>query len=318
MKIGLIGPGAIGLHYAGLLARTGANLHVLARSDYTTLKSHGIQLVQIDLQQPKKLQTSHRIRPAQVSRVAQELGPMDWVIVAAKSTYNSALISELQHLVQAGKTQILSLQNGMGNAEFFADNFPKNNIICGLCFICVNRTAPGVVENYHTGHVEFGSFQDTWPSAVQAIAEIFELAGIKSIQSHKLEASLWRKLCWNIPFNGLAIIAGGLTTDKILANPDLCARAHALMEEVQTAACLAGYQIGDDFLQKQFEVTHKMGAYRPSSLIDFQAGRTVEVEAIWEIPLQRGNELGASMPELTQLVKELRRACSNPVIASNN
>ena len=54
MKIGLIGPGAIGLHYAGLLASAGAKVHVLARSDYTALKRHGIQLVQIDVQQPKQ------------------------------------------------------------------------------------------------------------------------------------------------------------------------------------------------------------------------------------------------------------------------
>lgn len=318
MKIGLIGPGAIGLHYAALLAHSGANLHILARSDYTVLKRQGIQLVQVDVKQPNRLETRRRIRLAQISRKAQEIGPMDWVIVAAKSTYNSALLSELRHLVQSKKTHILSLQNGMGNAEYLATHFPENPIICGLCFICVNRTAPGVVENYHPGHVEFGSFQDAWPSAVQTIAEIFKLAGIKTIQSPKLEASLWRKLCWNIPFNGLAIVAGGYTTNRILADSDLYARARALMEEVQTAARLAGYQIGDNFLQKQFEVTHKMGAYRPSSLIDFQAGRAVEVEAIWEIPLKRGIELGASMPELTQLVKELRRTCFKPTIASDN
>ena len=48
-----------------------------------------------------------------------------------------------------------------------------------------------------------------------------------------------------------------------------------------------------------------MGAYRPSSLIDFQAGRAVEVEAIWEIPYNAEKIGGASMPELTQLVKSL-------------
>lgn len=312
MRIGLIGPGAIGLHYAGLLASIGAKVHVLARSDYTALKSNGIQLVRVDVQQRRRLRKQDRIRPAQISRVAQEIGPMDWVIVAAKSTYNAALLGDLHHLVESRKTIILSLQNGMGNAEYLAKHFPDNPIVCGLCFICVNRTAPGVVENYHPGHVEFGSFQDAWTKALQSIVNTFKRAGIKVIESQQLEASLWRKLCWNIPFNGLSIVAGGCTTDQIVASPDLCARARALMHEVQTAASLAGHQIGDDFLQKQFELTRGMGAYRPSSLIDFQAGRAVEVEAIWEIPLQRGKNLGAAMPELTQLVQELRHACSPP------
>ena len=137
----------------------------------------------------------------------------------------------------------------------------------------------------------------------------FQLTGIKTITSQQLEASLWRKLCWNIPFNGLSVVAGGFTTDQILANPDLYARANALMQEVQAAARRAGHPIGDDFLQQQFDVTHGMGAYRPSSLIDFQAGRAVEVEAIWEIPLLRGQNLGASMPELVRLVAALRCCC---------
>lgn len=310
MKIGLIGPGAIGLHYAGLLASVGAKLHILARSDYATLMRDGIQLVRVDAQQPNKLREQRCVQPTQISRLAPEIGPMDWVIVAAKSTYNRALLSDLQHLVQPRKTIILSLQNGMGNAEYFASHFPNNPIVCGLCFICVNRTAPGVVENYHPGQVEFGSFQDAWPSAVRTIITAFQLAGVKTILSQQLEASLWRKLCWNIPFNGLSIVAGGCTTDQILANPDVCARARILMQEVQAAASLAGHQISDDFLQQQFEITRGMGAYRPSSLIDFQAGRAVEITAIWEIPLQRGEKLGAAMPELTQLVQELRDTCS--------
>jgi 2-dehydropantoate 2-reductase len=310
MKIGLIGPGAIGLHYAGLLASAGAKLHILARSDYAALMLNGIQLVRVDAQQPNKLREQRCVQPAQISRLAHEIGPMDWVIVAAKSTYNRALLSDLRHLIQPRKTIILSLQNGMGNAEYFASHFPNNPIVCGLCFICVNRTAPGVVENYHPGQVEFGSFQDTWPSAVRTIITAFQLAGVKTILSQQLEASLWRKLCWNIPFNGLSIVAGGCTTDQILANPDVCARARILMQEVQAAASLAGHQISDDFLQQQFEITRGMGAYRPSSLIDFQAGRAVEIAAIWEIPLQRGEKLGAAMPELTQLVQELRDTCS--------
>ena len=309
MDVGLIGPGAVGLYCSGLLASAGARLHVLARSDFVALKHAGIQLLRVDPKQPASPLKKRVVRPTRVSRDAQSLGLMDCVIVAAKSTYNTALLEELKQMVRPGKSIILLLQNGMGNAEYFATHFPDNPIVCGLCFICVNRTAPGVVENYHPGYVEFGSFEDAWPSALQAVVGAFQLTGIKTITSQQLEASLWRKLCWNIPFNGLSVVAGGFTTDQILANPDLYARANALMQEVQAAARRAGHPIGDDFLQQQFDVTHGMGAYRPSSLIDFQAGRAVEVEAIWEIPLLRGQNLGASMPELVRLVAALRCCC---------
>ena len=75
MKIGLIGPGAIGLHYAGLLASAGAKLYMFGRSDYSALKRNGIQLVQIDVQQPKKLRNTPSYSAAQISRLHKKSGP---------------------------------------------------------------------------------------------------------------------------------------------------------------------------------------------------------------------------------------------------
>ncbi|MDP4693171.1 MAG: 2-dehydropantoate 2-reductase, partial [Opitutales bacterium] len=101
---------------------------------------------------------------------------------------------------------------------------------------------------------------------------------------------------------------GGITTDKILADPELARRVRSLMEEVQSAAALAGYAISDSFLQGQIDVTTTMGAYQPSSLIDFLDGRAVEVEGIWGEPLRRGQALGAAMPELVKLYGEILAA----------
>lgn len=304
----LVGPGAVGLYYGGRLAEAGAALHVLARSDAPALQSQGITLRQVD-PSTYELLSERRIEPAQVSTDPQAIGPVDCVLVTAKSTYNQKLIDDLHPLVEPGRTVILTLQNGMGNAEFFARHFPDNPILCGLCFICVNRTAPAVVENYHPGRVEFGSLGDAWPEQVAAVVECFNHAGVKGVASESLDASLWRKLCWNIPFNGLSIAAGGWTTDRLLAEPELKARARRLMEEVREAAALSGHVIPDKFIQGQFDVTEQMGAYQPSSLIDYLAGRPVEVEAIWGEPLRRGAALGAAMPELSRLVDELRAAC---------
>jgi len=116
-----------------------------------------------------------------------------------------------------------------------------------------------------------------------------------------LDEARWRKLVWNIPFNGLAIAAGGLTTDRICADPRLATRVRELMAEVQRAAAAFGHVIADEFLQRQFEVTPAMGAYQPSSLVDFRAGREVEVEAIWGEPLRRAQRAGVAMPALAAL-----------------
>jgi 2-dehydropantoate 2-reductase len=300
----LVGPGAIGLYYGGLLAKSGIDLQVLARSDAAALRADGIVIRMVD-PRSGQLNATYVVRPASVETEATAIGMVDLVVVTAKATANLDLVSSLRALVEPGRTTLLTLQNGMGNAEFLAKQFPDNPILSGLCFVCVNRIASGVVENYLPGRVEIGSLGDAWPKESAAMVSAFTMAGVKANLSPVMDAALWRKLCWNVPFNGLAIAAGGITTDLILANPVLAERARRLMAEVQAAAASCGHQIADSFLQGQFDVTAKMGAYRPSSLIDYLDGRVVEVEAIFGEPLRRGQTMGLEMPELAQLYAEL-------------
>lgn len=301
----LVGPGAVGLYYGGCIAQAGRQLAVLARSDVQALEAHGIRIAMVD---PASGQTLKSIQ-APLEYVAREAGampPVDCVIVAAKSTVNEQLIEPLQSMIEPGHTAMLCLQNGMGNAEFFAGYFPENPILVGLCFVCVNRTAPGFVENYHPGRVEIGSLYNRWPEVTRSVVEVFNQAGVLTQHAETLDAALWRKLCWNVPFNGLSIAAGGITTDLILADAELTKRAGALMEEVRCAAALDGHRISDKFIEGQFTVTAKMGAYKPSSLIDYLAGKPVELKSIWGETLRRGQALGAPMRELAKLYGELK------------
>jgi 2-dehydropantoate 2-reductase len=301
----LVGPGAVGLYYGGRIAASGRKLCVLARSDASALEASGIRIAMVD---PVLGETKESIqaRLECVTREPDSMPPTDCVIIAAKSTFNEQVLQALPSIVEPGHTVILCLQNGMGNAEYLAKHFPQNPVLAGLCFVCVNRTAPGVVENYHPGRVEIGSLGDRWPEVAETVVEIFNQSGVVTSHAEKLDSALWRKLCWNVPFNGLSIAAGGITTDQILAKPELVLRARALMEEVRAAAALAGHRISDKFIESQFTVTDKMGAYKPSSLIDYLNKKPVELESIWGEPLRRGQALGAEMPELTKRNAELK------------
>lgn len=301
----LVGPGAVGLYYGGRIASEGHKLSVLARSDAAALKLHGIRIGMVD-PVSNKIKESIQASLECVECEANAMAPTDCVIVAAKSTVNEQLVALLKSIVEPRHTIILCLQNGMGNAEFFAEHFPENPILAGLCFVCVNRTEPGVVENYHPGRVEIGSLGDRWPEAAMAVVDLFNGSGVVTSHAEKLNAALWRKLCWNIPFNGLSIAAGGITTDHILSDARIVVRARALMDEVRAAASLAGHVISDKFIEGQFTVTKKMGAYKPSSLIDYLADKPVELESIWGEPLRRGQALGAEMEEVARLYGELK------------
>ena len=142
---------------------------------------------------------------------------------------------------------------------------------------------------------------------LRAVVELFLNSGVQCVAGESLAALRWRKLVWNVPFNGLSIAAGGITTDRILAEPALEREVRALMAEVIGAASRLGFAMPEGLIEQQVELTRPMGPYRPSSLIDWQAGREVEVEAIWGEPLRRAQAAGLAMPKLGMLYALLRR-----------
>ena len=302
-KIGLVGPGAIGGYYGGMLAHAGQDVHFLFHSTYEDVLRDGLSLVHHA--EGKRIS---RVELLQAYQSAEDIGPCDLVIVAAKATANDSLGGIMSPLVGAD-TSLLTLQNGMGNVENLQNLFGQSReVIGGLCFTCINRTAPGMIENLLPGYVQFGQLAGALSVRGNQIADAFADAGIKIRKADSLNEALWRKLCWNIPFNGLSIAAGGITTDLILSNPDLKQRAWDLMLEVQTVARAYDVEIEDAFLHRQFELTEPMGPYKPSSLIDFLAGKPVEVDAIWGEPLRRGISKSLAMPETERLLRELRQA----------
>jgi 2-dehydropantoate 2-reductase len=301
-KIGLVGPGAIGGYYGGMLAHAGQDVHFLFHSTYEDVLRDGLSLVHHA--EGKRVS---RVEPLQAYQSAADIGPCDLVIVAAKATANDSL-GEIMSPLVGPDTSLLTLQNGMGNVENLQNLFGQNReVIGGLCFTCINRTAPGVIESLLPGYVQFGQLAGGLTDRGNQVADAFAEARIKIRKADSLNEALWRKLCWNIPFNGLSIAAGGITTDLILSNPELKRRAWDLMFEVQKVARAYGVEIEDAFLHRQFELTEPMGPYKPSSLIDFLAGKPVEVDAIWGEVVRRGQHIGSPINEIEYLFDELTK-----------
>lgn len=298
-KIGIVGTGAIGGYYGGLLARAGEDVHFLLRSDYEAVKANGLRIVLDD-------DSDFTVNPAQAYARAEDMGPCDVVIITLKSTANT-LLSELLPPLLKEDTLLVTFQNGLGAADNLAREYGAERVLGGLCFICLNRLEPGVIKNFFPGYLSIGEYEGPPQERTRQLVKKFENAGVHTILSESLGEALWRKLFWNIPFNGLAIAAGGIPTDRILADENLEKLARTLMEEVQEAAAAYGYSIPDSFIERQFELTYPMGAYKPSSLVDYLDHRNVEVEAIFGEPLRRGQAKGAGMPHLETLYSLLKR-----------
>jgi 2-dehydropantoate 2-reductase len=318
MKIAVVGPGAVGSYYGAKLLRAGEEVHFLLRSDYDAVKRNGVIIQSPD--------GDFNARP-KCARTPGEIGQSDLVIIALKTTANDQFPILLPPLI-GPKTAVLTLQNGLGNEEALAKFVPVEKIMGGLCFVCLNRTAPGVVKHMAHGVVILGEFQ-RWPEPrTHDLATMFRNAGVNCKVSNNLIQAHWEKLIWNIPFNGLGVagVAGYdalinpeskigsrqslgpvLATDKLLSDPRWENLARELMHEVIASAGALGYKIPVTFADKQIERTRAMGAYKASTLVDFEQGRALELDALFLEPLRQANRAEAKVPRLEALCRVLQQ-----------
>jgi len=300
-RIAIVGSGALGSYYGAKLARQGSDVRFLMRADLAAVRRDGLRVIEGG--------EGWRLNSVLACGSTTEIGPVDLVVIGLKTTANSSLDELIPPLLHEG-TLLLTLQNGLGNEEYLAARWGKERVLGGLCFVCLNRVAPGVIEHYGHGTLSLGEYGRVPMERTRVLSALFSAAGVETRVVENLITERWRKLVWNIPFNGLSIAAGGRTTDLLLADDGLRAQVRALMAETIAAAATLGHQIPADFADYQIERTHPMGPYKPSSMIDWQQGRAVEVESIWGEPWRQGVAAGAVLPRLELLYHLLRHITS--------
>jgi 2-dehydropantoate 2-reductase len=234
------------------------------------------------------------------------MGACDLVLIAIKATSNADLVDLIPPLLHQ-RTMLLTLQNGLGNEEFLARHFGAERVLGGLCFICLSRTSRTAVERYDYGHITIGEFGRASQPRTHEIASEFNCSGMQCKVVENLALERWRKLVWNIPFNGLSVLAGCIDTATILGDENLQRVTLGLMEEVIDAANKCGYPLEAGDASDQIDRTKTMGAYKPSTLLDFEGGNSLEIEAIWGEPLRRAAASGAATSRL-EVVYSLLKA----------
>lgn len=318
MKIGVVGCGAVGSYYGAQLWRAGADVHFLLRSDYAVVRERGVRI-----RSPKG---DLHARPGCAAHPAQ-IGVCDLVLVALKTTANHVLSDLLPPLVGL-RTAVLTLQNGLGNEEALARVLPAEQILGGLCFVCLNRIAPGVIQHTDHGQIVIGEFGRPPEARTFALAAQFQRAGVPCEVSHDLARAHWEKLVWNIPFNGLgvagaagfeAVISGDpkpqpivaarrcLPTDELLSDPHWAALVVELMREVIAAANGLGFPVPPSHADRLLALTRTMGAYRASTLLDFEKGLPLELDSLFQEPLRQAQAAGVTMPRLQAMCAVLQR-----------
>jgi 2-dehydropantoate 2-reductase len=289
LRIAIVGSGAIGSYYGAKLAHGGSDVHFLMRGDLSEVREKGLSV--------RGEGENFRVAKVNCHNSTKDIGPCDLVLIAVKATSNADLADLIPPLLHE-RTTLVTLQNGLGNEEFLAEHFGGGRVLGGLCFICLTRISRTEIERYDYGHIVIGEYSRKPSERTHAIASQFSACGIKCGVAEDIALEHWRKLVWNIPFNGLSILAGGIDTAAILADEALHRVTLTLMREVIDAANKGGHELESAAALEQIKRTETMGAYKPSTLLDWEAGKPLEIEAIWGEPLRRAAAAGANTPRL--------------------
>jgi 2-dehydropantoate 2-reductase len=316
MKIAIVGCGALGSYYGAKLCRDGQEVHFLLRSDYDVVRRRGIFI--------RSPEGNFHVNP-KCARAPEEIGVGDVVLIGLKATANDQFARLLPPLI-GPRTAVVTLQNGLGNEEQLAKLFPPSQILGGLCFVCLNRVEPGVIQHLAHGKIVLGEFSG-WPEPrTHDIASAIRQAGVPCEVTDNLRRAHWEKLVWNIPFNGLgvasaagydAVVSGELNaqaklgaclaTDQLLNDTRWETLVREVMHEIIAAANAQNFKIDSTLAEFQIERTRKMGTYHASTLIDFERGQPLELEALFLEPLRQARATGVPVPRLTNLCRVLQQ-----------
>jgi 2-dehydropantoate 2-reductase len=297
----VIGTGAVGGFYGARLARAGVEVHFLLHSDYEHVRDHGLVVESVD--------GDFELPQVNAYGRAEDVPACDVVLLALKTTQNH-LLAELLAPAAGQRGVVLVLQNGLGIEDHVAEIVGPDRVMGGLCFLCSNKVGPGRIRHLDYGWITLGDYcPDGRPMGLtqrlRGIQGDFERAGIEVRPAGDLLLERWKKLIWNVPYNGLSVVLDA-TTAELMAGAHTRRLVEQIMVEVAVAARACGKDIEDDFIRDMLSVTVEMAPYRTSMKIDHDEGKPMEIEAIFGAPLRAARGCGVSCPRTETLYRQLK------------
>jgi 2-dehydropantoate 2-reductase len=295
----VLGVGAVGGLYGGLLAKSGYPVHFLARSDADYISQHGLRV--------DTLSGDFNLPKVQVYNDPQNMPVVDVVLVAWKTTSNDQLELVLPAIC-GPETDVLVLQNGL-DVERMAARVVGSNRVMGACvFLCSHKVGPGHIQHLDYGNIAFGEYDKAKAGRITdrllRLEAVLQSAGIDAKAVESLAAIRWKKLAWNIPFNGLSVVLQA-DTSQVMQNEGSCQLAEDLMREVVACATACGVTIPDEHIAQNLEYTRKMVPYASSMLLDYRVKRPLELDAIFGEPIRQAIMHGYHPIRVEMLYRQL-------------
>ena len=302
MKIAILGAGSLGCAMGGVLTEAGHEVWLINRhaDRVEHLRRHGL-VMRVD-------GVDRRVAVRAALR-AEEVGPVDLVIVLVKSFDTEAAIASAQALI-GPQTAVLSLQNGVGHEDILARHVDRSRIVVGRTYVGGSPLGPGhVIAGYHGKDTHIGELDGCLSQRVQRIAQVFNVAGLHTLVSQNILGTVWDKLLINVATGAITAITG-LSYGHLYAQPQLQTLGVAAVEEAMAVARARGIALSiTDPLFAWNKAGAGLGAdFKTSMLQSIEKGSVTEIDYVNGAVVALGERLGVATPvnrTLLALVKGL-------------
>ena len=297
----IVGAGAVGVFYGSQLSRAGCDVSVVARSEFDVVSENGYRITSVF--------GDYEFKPSYVFSSIEECSiKPDLILVATKALSEIRLSKLLAPLMPA---PVLLIQNGIHVEKEFHNAFPEVPLISGLAFICVSRFDSGQVTHMDYGRLKIGVYPEGRHQLADDISACFEQSSVECQVTTSIQRARWIKMVWNVPFNPLSVLNGGMTTQQILESKPYGDWVRPLMKEVQAVALAEGFDIPDSVIDKNISDTVAMKPYKTSMLLDMIAGRPLEIDAILGDYIRIAKDLLIAVPFAEQLYGDIKKIIKN-------
>jgi 2-dehydropantoate 2-reductase len=304
-RIAVVGAGALGSYFGGMLARAGCEVTLIGRQQHVDainrdgllFQSHGVD---------------ERI-PVNATTDIAAIGGARLVLFCVKSLdTDDAAAKMTPHL--APDAVVLSLQNGVDNPERISAHV-RNQVVPVLVYAAANIPALGVVKHTGGGNVVIGltNCDEAGNRLLNDIAALFIAAGVPVKISDDIDADLWIKLVMNCAYNAICAL-GGAPYGQMVAMPEIRDVMADVVNEVVQVAKAKGIALPGDIVQSAIKLADAMPQTMSSTAQDIANGRPTEIDHLNGYVVRQGEALGISTPvnralnALMKLVEQTKRS----------
>jgi 2-dehydropantoate 2-reductase len=289
-KVAVVGAGAIGGLFGGLLRQGGLDVTLIDRwSDHVdTINQRGLTM------------TGHGGKQTiaiTATTDAASVGPVDVVIIQTKAMHTIEAVQAARGLF-GPNTVAISFQNGLGNEENIGSVIGIERVLGGLTAQGAIVTRPGIVHNYSDLPSYIGELEGCLSARAERIAEAFTAAGLETHASGELRKVMWKKYLANVALSA-ASGSTNLNSQQMMAIPELKAVCIGAMEEAALVAAAEGILLTDTEKQEILAPLispEGTGASKSSLCADLLKERPTEIDTIAGAVVRLGREHGIATP----------------------